>query len=92
MSQQTKGVDRWKCPGCGEITVDPIAPIAACGCGCEHVQMREWPKGPKDWEAPEWPEWSEYTGDAHENETRIVYEGGWNSRYTVEAESEEESD
>ena len=94
MSQQTNGRDRWKCPGCGEITVEPIALIAACGCGCERVQLREWPNGPEDWEAPDWPEWSEYSPDPYDNETRIVYEGvyegGKNGRHVVEADSEEE--
>ena len=91
MSQQSNGPDRWKCAGCGEITVDPVAPIAACGCGCERVQLREWPNGGDDWEAPEWPESSEYSPDPYDNETRIVYEGGPRGRHVVEADSEEDS-
>jgi len=67
--------DRWKCPGCGKIIVDPPAPIAACGCGCERIQMREWPASDDDWESPEWPEDSEYSPDPYDVETEIEYEG-----------------
>jgi hypothetical protein len=73
--------DRWKCPGCGTIIIDPGAPLAACGCGCEHIQLREWPNGGEDWHAPEWPEWSDYSPDSYEVETTIE---DWGA--TVEAQ------
>ena len=65
--------DRWKCPDCGKIYVDPVAPIAACGCGSDRIQLRDWPNGPDDWTAPEWPADSEYSDDSHEVETQIEY-------------------
>ena len=66
---------RFKCAGCGKITVDAESLIAECSCGCDRVQLRHWPNGGEDWEAPEWPEWSEYSPDPFENENVIVYEG-----------------
>jgi hypothetical protein len=70
------GPDRWKCPGCGKIVVDPVAPIAKCGCGCDRIQLRSWPNGGEDWEAPEWPEWSDYSPDPFEVESDIDHEWG----------------
>jgi len=80
--------DRWKCPNCGKITVDPGAPIAACACGCEQVQLREWPSA-DDWEPPEWPEWSDYSADPYENESFIVFCGEPHGREVVEADNDE---
>lgn len=70
--QTADGSDRWKCPDCGRIVVDPGAPIGTCSCGSERIQLREWPsKG--DWSPPEWPADSEYSPDPHEVETEIEY-------------------
>lgn len=67
------GPDRWKCPDCGRIVVDPGAPIAACSCGSERVQIREWPGQDDDWSPPEWPADSEYSPESREVETEIEY-------------------
>lgn len=67
--------DRWKCPDCGHIVVDPAGPLVACGCGSERIQMREWPNV-DDWEAPDWPDDSEYSPDPYDVETEIEYEHG----------------
>lgn len=69
--------DRWKCPDCGTITVDPCGPIVRCACGSERVQMREFPRG-DDWTQPDWPEDSDYNGDPHDVETDIEFE---NAKY-----------
>ena len=66
--------DRWKCPECGTIVVDPVSVIAACSCGSERIQLREWPSGGDDWTAPEWPDDSEYSPDPYDVETDIDYE------------------
>lgn len=65
--------DRWKCPDCGRIIVDPLAPIAACACGSERVQLRDWPAA-DDWEPPEWPDDAEFSPDPFEVETSIRFE------------------
>jgi len=88
---EDRGPDRWKCAGCGKITVDPGAPIAACGCGCERVQLREWPNGPEDWEAPEWPEDSDYSPDPYDNENCIEWLGD-GLRFIEQAADTGESD
>ncbi len=75
VSDQSSGSDRWKCPDCGHIVVDPVTVIAACRCGSERMQMREWPNA-DDWEAPEWPDDSEYSADPRDVETTINYEHG----------------
>jgi len=63
--------DRWKCPDCGKIIVDPVTAIAACSCGSERIQLRSWPKAGEDWEPPQWPSDSEYSPDASVVETEI---------------------
>lgn len=65
-------VDRWKCPDCGKVQIDPPSVISKCGCGSERIQMRTYPHGPDDWTPPEWPEGSEFSPDAFDIETEIV--------------------
>ena len=64
--------DRWKCPDCGKVQVDPPSVIAQCGCGSDRIQMRYSPHGPDDWEPPEWPDDSEYSGDPFDVETELL--------------------
>lgn len=65
-------VDRWKCPDCGLIYVDPPTVILRCRCGSDRIQMRSFPFD-ADWKPPEWPEDSEFSPDPRENETAIKY-------------------
>lgn len=67
--------DRWKCPDCGKIIVDPPTVIAACGCGSERIQLRDWPAQGGDWTPPEWPDDSDYSPDPYEVENEIDHMG-----------------
>lgn len=65
---QTYRPDRWKCPDCGKVYVDPPSVITQCGCGSERIQLRKWPAKDDDWSPPEWPGDSDYSPDPHEYE------------------------
>jgi len=62
--------DRWKCPDCGKVYVDPPTVIAGCSCGSERIQLREAPFF-DDWTPPEWPTDSEYSPDPRDIEGEI---------------------
>lgn len=63
--------DRWKCPDCGKVYIDPPTVIVQCGCGSDRIQLRTWPRAGDDWEAPEWPEDSDYSPDPSDIEGGI---------------------
>ena len=70
--------DRWKCPDCARIYVDPATVISGCACGSNRIQLRHWPNGPEGWEAPEWPADTDYSPDAFDVEGELVHnESRW---------------